>query len=36
MPVVTQAMLDAGVPEMSIPKILGGNAVRVFREVLPP
>ena len=36
MRVVTQAMLDAGISEASIPKILGGNAVRVFREVLPP
>ncbi len=36
MRVVTQAMLDAGIPDASIPKILGGNAVRVFREMLPP
>jgi len=35
MRLVTQAMLDAGIPDTSIPKILGGNAVRVFREVLP-
>ena len=34
--VVTQAMLDAGISDAAIPKILGGNAVRVFREVLPP
>jgi microsomal dipeptidase-like Zn-dependent dipeptidase len=32
---VTQAMLDAGIPPVSVPKILGGNAVRVIRDVLP-
>jgi microsomal dipeptidase-like Zn-dependent dipeptidase len=32
---LTQAMLDAGLPEASIRKILGGNAVRVLRAVLP-
>ncbi|HEY2389073.1 MAG TPA: dipeptidase [Candidatus Binatia bacterium] len=35
LPMLTQAMLDAGVPETSIPKILGGNAIRVLRAVLP-
>ncbi|HKA15174.1 MAG TPA: membrane dipeptidase [Myxococcota bacterium] len=33
--VVTQAMLDAGISRESIPKILGGNAVRVLAETLP-
>ncbi len=35
LPAVTQALLDAGVEESSIAKILGGNAVRGFRAVLP-
>ncbi len=35
LPVLTQAMLDAGLPDASIEKILGGNIVRVMRAVLP-
>lgn len=35
LPSLTQALLDAGLPEASIPKILGGNAIRVLRAVLP-
>ncbi len=33
--VLTEAMLDAGVTEQSIRKILGANALRVLRESLP-
>ena len=33
--VLTQAMLDAGLPEESVRKILGANAVRALREILP-
>jgi microsomal dipeptidase-like Zn-dependent dipeptidase len=36
LPTVTQALLDAGVAEASIPKVLGGNAIRVLQAVLPP
>ncbi len=36
LPMLTQALLDAGIAEGSIPKILGGNALRVLRAVLPP
>jgi microsomal dipeptidase-like Zn-dependent dipeptidase len=35
LPVVTQALRDAGLPEESVRKILGENAVRVLRSVLP-
>jgi membrane dipeptidase len=35
LPVVTQALLDAGLPEASIRKILGGNALRVLAQTLP-
>jgi len=35
LPGLTQAMLDAGISPGSIRKILGGNAVRVLRQVLP-
>ncbi len=35
LPVLTQAMLDAGLAEASIKKILGDNIVRVMRELLP-
>lgn len=33
--VLTQAMIEVGLPEGSIRKILGQNALRVFRELLP-
>ena len=33
--VLTQAMLDAGIPRESIAKILGGNALRVLAATLP-
>ena len=32
---LTQAMRDGGIPDRSIPKVLGGNALRVLRAVLP-
>ncbi len=35
LPVVTQALLDAGLKEHSVRKILGENALRVLRAVLP-
>jgi microsomal dipeptidase-like Zn-dependent dipeptidase len=35
LPVVTQALLDAGLPAVSVHKILGGNAIRVIRSCLP-
>lgn len=35
LPVLTQAMLDAGYAEDRIRRILGGNALRVMRSVLP-
>jgi microsomal dipeptidase-like Zn-dependent dipeptidase len=35
LPGLTQALVDAGIPEASLPKILGGNAIRVLRAVLP-
>ncbi|MBW2292767.1 MAG: dipeptidase [Deltaproteobacteria bacterium] len=35
LPVLTQAMLDADLSDESIAKILGGNIVRVMRQVLP-
>ena len=33
---VTQALVDAGVDEATIRKVMGDNAVRVFRKTLPP
>jgi microsomal dipeptidase-like Zn-dependent dipeptidase len=33
---LTQQMLDDGLPEESIRKILGANAVRLLRATLPP
>ena len=36
LPALTQQLLDEGFPEASVRKILGGNALRVMREVLPP
>jgi microsomal dipeptidase-like Zn-dependent dipeptidase len=35
LPVVTQALLDAGLAETSVRKMLGENALRVIRSVLP-
>jgi membrane dipeptidase len=35
LPVLTQAMIDAGLPDVSITKILGGNILRLMRQVLP-
>jgi microsomal dipeptidase-like Zn-dependent dipeptidase len=35
MPVLTQAMLDAGLEPDSIRRILGGNVLRVLRDTLP-
>ena len=35
LPVLTQAMLDAGLETDSIRRILGGNALRVLRATLP-
>jgi microsomal dipeptidase-like Zn-dependent dipeptidase len=35
LPALTQQLLDEGFSEASIRKILGGNVVRVLREVLP-
>lgn len=35
LPVLTQAMIDAGLSDASIAKILGGNILRVMRQVLP-
>jgi microsomal dipeptidase-like Zn-dependent dipeptidase len=35
LPVLTQALLDAGLGEASIRKILGGNALRVLAATLP-
>jgi microsomal dipeptidase-like Zn-dependent dipeptidase len=34
--VVTQAMLDAGLSEDSVRKVLGENALRVLTATLPP
>ncbi len=34
--VLTQAMLDAGLPESSVARVLGENAVRVLRATLRP
>jgi microsomal dipeptidase-like Zn-dependent dipeptidase len=34
-PAITQALLDAGLADDSIRKVLGGNALRVLRRVLP-
>lgn len=34
--VVTQALLDAGFSVSEVKQVLGGNAVRLFRETLPP
>ena len=33
--VVTQALIDAGFTEGEIRQVLGGNALRLFRETLP-
>jgi membrane dipeptidase len=33
LPKITQALLDRGYTEQEIHKILGGNLLRVFREV---
>jgi microsomal dipeptidase-like Zn-dependent dipeptidase len=35
MPSITQALVDAGLDEDAIRGALGGNALRLFREVLP-
>jgi len=35
LPVLTQVMLDAGYSDARVRRILGGNALRVMREVLP-
>jgi microsomal dipeptidase-like Zn-dependent dipeptidase len=35
LPVVTQALLDAGLPEPSVRKVLGENALRVLGQTLP-
>jgi microsomal dipeptidase-like Zn-dependent dipeptidase len=35
LPALTQAMLDAGLPQESIRRILGGNALRVLESTLP-
>jgi microsomal dipeptidase-like Zn-dependent dipeptidase len=35
MDVVTEALLEAGLPESSVRKILGENALRVLRTTLP-
>ncbi|MDP6978601.1 MAG: membrane dipeptidase [Myxococcota bacterium] len=35
LPVLTQAMLDAGYGDERVKRILGGNILRVMREVLP-
>jgi microsomal dipeptidase-like Zn-dependent dipeptidase len=35
LPVVTQALLDAGLADASVRKMLGENALRVIRSVLP-
>ncbi len=35
LPVLTQAMLDAGYSDARVMRILGGNVLRVMREVLP-
>jgi microsomal dipeptidase-like Zn-dependent dipeptidase len=34
-PQVTQALLDAGMPEEDIARVMGGNVVRLLRESLP-
>jgi microsomal dipeptidase-like Zn-dependent dipeptidase len=36
LPALTQEMLEGGLPEDSVRKILGGNALRVLRQTLPP
>jgi len=35
MPSITQALVDAGLGEDAIRGALGGNALRLFRQVLP-
>jgi microsomal dipeptidase-like Zn-dependent dipeptidase len=35
LPALTQALYDADLPEESIRKILGGNALRVLEATLP-
>jgi membrane dipeptidase len=36
LPVFTAGLLERGYPEEEVVKIVGGNAVRVLRELLPP
>ena len=36
LPSLTQQMLNDGMSETTIKKILGGNVQRVLRQVLPP
>jgi microsomal dipeptidase-like Zn-dependent dipeptidase len=36
LPALTQEMLEGGLPEDSVRKILGANALRVLRQTLPP
>ena len=35
LPVLTQVMLDRGMAESTVQKIAGGNALRLFRAILP-
>jgi microsomal dipeptidase-like Zn-dependent dipeptidase len=35
LPALTQAMLEGGIAPASVPKVLGGNVLRVLRTVLP-
>lgn len=35
MPLVTEALLAEGLSETDIAAVMGGNALRVFRSVLP-
>jgi len=35
LPALTQALMDAGLTEVQIAKVMGGNMVRYLREVLP-
>ena len=36
MALITEALLDEGLDEASIRKVMGGNAIRVLRAALPP